>query len=165
MGFLFDPLIKIISDKLGLNTNFWGQENTVLGYTNAAYQHIHRPAKCYPTLANGITINGGASAWQLGSFVEIIPANTITSAYDIHWVCVESVSATDTYELVLYSGSVGNEIEIGRVRTARESATAGATDVPIQIPPQSANTRISAKLASQSGGDNMIISIYYHQYS
>ena len=160
-------LFGLISRKIGNTTDFWGKENesTILGFGSASYQHIHNPAKVYPTLANGIIVAGGVGAWTLGNFVEVIPANTITTDFDIHWVHVESVSATDIYELVLYSGLSENEVEIGRVRTSRESAQSGATDVPIQIAPQHANTRISAKLASKSGNNNMTISFYYHEYN
>ena len=60
----------------------------------------------------------------------------------------------------------GAEVEIGRVRSSRESAQSGITNVPVQIPPLAANTRISAKLASKSGGgDTVTVSVYYHLYS
>lgn len=138
---------------------------TLLGYQNSLYQHVHQPSKCYPDLADGITITAGTAAWTLGSFTEIIPENTITTAFDIHWIEIEGVSAVDTYQLKLYSGTSGNEIEIGCVRFTRASNQTGASNVPVQIPAQSANTRISAKLASKSGGnDTATISLYYHIY-
>jgi hypothetical protein len=57
-------------------------------------------------------------------------------------------------------------VEIGRIRTHKNSVQAGAINVPIQIPPQLANTRISAKVASSSGGaDNVTISVFYHIYN
>lgn len=152
-----------IDAKLGLVTDF-ASHQTLLGYQNSLYQHVHKPSKCYPTLGNGVTIAGGAGAWALGNFVEFIAANTITNAFDIHWINFESASANDVYELVLYAGTAGNEVEIGRVRTYKTATTSGAINVPIQIPAQSANTRISAKLASASGGDNVTISVFYHIY-
>lgn len=127
--------------------------------------HIHDGARCYPTLASGKVVTGSASSWGLGAFVEIVPVNTITDAFDIHYIVFEAVSATDVYELVLYSGLAGAEVEIGRVRTARESATSGAADVPFMCYVQAPNTRISAKVASSSGGsDTVTISIFYHTY-
>jgi hypothetical protein len=154
-----------IDAKMGETTDF-AAHATVLGYQNSLYQHAHQQARCYPTLADGVTINGGAGAWQLTATpTEIIPANAITSSFDVHYVVVEGASATDIYELVLYKGAAGQEIEIGRVRTDRESATSGASNVPIQIPAQDANTRISGAVASKSGGDNMTVSLYYHLYN
>jgi hypothetical protein len=151
-------------DRIGGTSQLWGNpDKTLLAYSNAAYQHIHAPAKVYPTLLNGVTINGGAGAWELGINTEIIPANAITMAFDIHFINVEAASANDTYELVFYAGA-GDGTEIGRVRTVKQSTPAGANNVPIQIPAQPANTRISAKLASATGGDNITISVFYHGY-
>lgn len=155
--------IKNQTDKIGLITDTF-VVHTVLGYHNSLYQHVHNPAKCYPSLANGVTITGGAGAWVLGSFVEVIPVNTLTTMFDIHWIIFESASANDTYELILYRGLAGSEIEIGRIRTRRESTQSGASNAPIQIPAQAANTRISAKVASSSGGDNVTISVILHDY-
>ena len=152
-----------VNNKIGETTDD-ASDKSVLGYNNSIYQHIHKPAKCYPTLANGITIAGSATAWTLGNFVEVVPVNAIAVMYDIHWINFESASANDVYELVLYSGLVGAEIEIGRIRTFRQSVTSGANNVPIQIPALMPNTRISAKLASSSGGDNVTISVFYHEY-
>jgi hypothetical protein len=154
----------IVIKKIGESTDVWSQDGTVLGYTNVAYQHVHQSAKCYPTLANGVVIAGGVGSWVLGNFVEIVPSNVIIFPYDIHYIVIENASANDVYEIVLYSGTLGNELEIGRVRTKRDSAVAGAPNVPIQIPPQAPNTRISAKVASSTGGDSVTVSLYYHQY-
>lgn len=162
---IYQQVLNAIA-KIGTSaTEIWS-DDTVLGYQNSLYQHVHQQARVYPTLADGVVITGGAGAWQLGSFVELVPLNAITSAFDIHYVNFEGASATDTYELVLYKGTEGNEVEIGRVRSDRQSATSGITNVPIQIPAQDANQRISAKVASKSGGgDTVTISVYYHLYS
>lgn len=156
---------EFIQEIIGTPTDFPNGNSTVFAFGNAGYQHIHQPAKVYPSLANGVTVTGGVGAWALGNFVEIIPANTITTAFDIHWINFESVSANDIYELVLYSGLEGAEVEIARVRTYKSATMTGANNVPIQIPVQYPNSRISAKLASSSGGDNVTISLFYHQYN
>jgi len=150
--------------KLGNTTDF-AAHKTLLGYQNSLYQHVHNQAKVYPTLADGITVEGGVGAWTLGNFVEIIPANTITTQFDIHWINFESASATDIYEFVLYSGAAASEVEIGRIRSHKETAKSGTSNIPIQIPAQLANARISAKLASNTGGDNVVISVFYHIYT
>lgn len=127
---------------------------------NTINKHLHSSAKCHPSLGAGIVVAGGAGIWQLGNSVEIIPVNTITSAFDIHWITFEAVSANETYELVLYTGDVGSEVEIGRVR----AFASALLNLPIQMPIQPPNARISAKLASASGGDSATISIQYHTY-
>lgn len=126
--------------------------------------HIHDRARCYPTLSAGKVVNGAAGAWTLGTMTEIVPVNVITDPFDIHYIILEAASATDVYELVLYSGLAGSEVEIARIRTARESATSGVSDIPCMCYVQPANSRISARLASASGGDNVTISIFYHTY-
>ena len=153
-----------IKNKIGTETDI-ATDKTVLGYSNSMYQHIHNPSECYPSLADGITVNAGAGSWQLGNFFQIIPSNIINNAFDIHWVNFEKVSENDVYELILYSGLVGQEVKIGSVRTYKTSAVSGANNVPIQIPPQPPNSRISAKLASSKGGNNVTISVFYHIYS
>jgi hypothetical protein len=125
-------------------------------------QHVHSAAKCYPTLAAGVTVTGGAGAWQLGNYVEIVPASTITSKFDIHWINVGSASASDTYELVLYAATT----EIGRVRFTRPSGSTTNSFAPFMCDLVAANTQIQAKIASSSGGgDTAVISIGYHTYT
>lgn len=123
------------------------------------YEHGHSESKCYPTLANGVAVLGGI-AWTLGNFVEIIPVNTITKDFDIHFISIEGLSAVDTYEIVLYAA----ETEISRVRVARTANQDSTTQVPIQTPMLKANTQIQAKSASSGGGDTAIISLHYHEY-
>jgi len=157
-----------IDAKLGAVTDFAAHQ-TLLGYQNSLYQHVHSKAIVYPTLAAGKVVTGGADAWALGAVTEIIAAATepfASNAFDIHFINFEAASANDTYELVLYSGADEALVEIGRVRTKKYSATDSVVSVPIQIPSQTAGTRITAKVASASGGeDTVTISVYAHLYS
>jgi hypothetical protein len=141
--------------------------DTLGGRTKQLLEHVHKPSKVYPTLAVGVTVIGGA-AWTLGAFVEIVPLNTITSDFDIHYVSIEAISANDVYELVLYSdadGVGGNEVEIGRVRFTRSAIQSATLNVPFMTPLISANAQIKAKIASSSGGgDSAVISVFYHTY-
>lgn len=123
--------------------------------------HVHGSQKVYPTLANGVVVAGAADAWTLGNFVQIVPVNTITSPFDIHYINISNASAADTYELVLYAATT----EIGRLRMTRASGVQQVNPVPFMTPIQPANTQIQAKVASSSGGaDELTISIFYHLY-
>lgn len=139
--------------------------DSIYARAHTTHEHFHHQARCYPTLANGVVVLGGA-AWTLGNFVEIVPVGSgealQTNDFDIHHIIVESSNATDIYELVLYAV----EVEIGRVRFVADTGifTGGVPDVPIQTPIIPANTQIQAKLASISGGDTATISLYYHTY-
>lgn len=77
--------------------------------------HFHSASLVYPTLAAGVTINGGAGAWELGAFTEVIPVNTITLDFDIHWINFANASAADTYELNLYYGASDTLIATRRI--------------------------------------------------
>lgn len=103
-------------------------------------------SKVYPTLAAGVTVTASGTANTLGANATLCAANVITSPFRIRSVTVESVSASDVFELVLYKGESGSEIEIGRTRFS----SGGKIVVGIVL--QDANTRISAKLASVAGG-------------
>jgi hypothetical protein len=138
---------------------------SLVGHSKAGYYHIHSPAKVYPSLADSINVVASATAWTLGTKVVIIPINTMPNYFDIHWIIVHSISAVDEYELVLYSDSGSGDVEIGRVVFVKTAAQAQEGNLPIQIPPQRPNSKISAALASKSGGDTVSIKLYYHEYS
>lgn len=123
--------------------------NSVYALAHILDEHIHSIPFSYPTLANGVTVTGHANAWTLGSFVEIIPVNTITDDFDIHWVSISNISANDTYELYLYNGTTLIEMcpEFSRV-----TGVGTIIAFPSQCPRQAANSQIQAKLASKAGG-------------
>ncbi len=149
-----------INDVIG-NKSDTHDGNSIYSKLEILDDHIHKPALVYPTLADGVTVTSSASAWTLGSFVEIIPVSTITEDFDIHYVMIESFSGDDVYELVLYAATV----EIGRVRFTRSIVFQATLDPPFQCAIQSANTQIQAKLACAGGLSKSVdISLFYHEY-
>ena len=126
-------------------------------------EHFHSVAKCYPSLVDGITIAGGGGVWALGNATVIIPAGIIPLTFDLHHLEVEAATANDIYELALYSDA-GCTVEIGRIRTSKQSNQTGATSMPIQTPIIAAGSGIWAKLASKTGGDSLTVSVFYHTY-
>lgn len=129
-------------------------------------KHIHAPARVYPTLADGVTLTATADAWTaLGALVEVVPANTITSPFDIHHIVIEALSANGVYEIALYTGPAETPVEIGRIRVVRSAVQNAALDIPTQGPIIAANTRISAAVSSSNAAeDTATISIKYHTY-
>lgn len=139
--------------------------NSVYSKLHMLSDHIHSACKVYPTLANGITLTSGAEAWALGAaWAEVVLANAIGSVFDIHRIHIGDYSNNTTYEMVLASGSAGNEVEIGRVRYTRTSNTNPGAYLPFITPLILANSRISAKLACAAGGATSVMSIFYHTY-
>lgn len=112
-----------------------------------------------------IELTAGASAWLHGVKTEVVPTNGIASVFDIHWVIASNASAAADYELRVYSGLSGSEEEIARVAFSRNAvADRSAAEVPVQIPPRAANTRISMSLACSSVSETCHVKIYYHNY-
>ena len=129
-------------------------------------EHIHSVQKTKPTLANSFVLTGGVAAWGVGAKLEIFAANEVTHPFDIHWVGLGNVSDVGAvYEIILYSGLVGAEVEIGHCRVFRQANQAGTAPCPMMTPLLPANTRISAACASTNGGSKTIeVAFFYHEY-
>lgn len=139
--------------------------NNIYGILDMLKRHVHSVTKVYPSLANNVTLTGGAGAWQLGNFAEIIPSSTITDWFDIHWVVVVDPSVTDNYQVELYQGELGSEELICQMKVSRDTNQGTTTSVPVMTPLIPPNTRISGKVASGLGGnDTLDIAVLYHEY-
>ena len=157
-----DESAKTIGNK---ETDSYSDDN-IYGISKMLKLHVHMPQLIYPFLSDGVTLTGDSSSYTLGSKVEVIPADTITDEFDLHWVIIEDVSANDVYCIEIYSGEIGSEVLIGRAKVVKSTtAGSGAISIPIQTPMVAANTRISAAAASKTGGgDTITISLGYHEY-
>ena len=134
--------------------------NSVCGVLHSLNDHAHGAGNVYPTLANGVAVAGAAGVWTLGAFVEIVPINTITAQFDIHYISVEALDDNTFYEIVLYAV----EVEIGRVHVTKNANQDGTTNAPFMCGVQPANTQIQAKCASAAGNSVATIGIFYHIY-
>jgi hypothetical protein len=138
---------------------------SLMAFSDRINEHFHSSVKVYPTLAAGVVVTTAVAAWTLGAYVVVVPANTIAADFDIHHINVSAWNANDTFELVLYAGPNGGEVEIGRVRLTRLSNVGASPHIPFQTPLIAANSQIKAKLASQAGTSNTVtMSIMYHNY-
>jgi hypothetical protein len=141
------------------------ETTTLAGRAHSGEEHIHSASKVYPTLADAPTVTAEAADWGVGgALVEIIPADTITNKFDLHYVNIEEVSATRSYELILYYGA--GDTECGRIRFTKSAGLDPVLDKAIQTPIIPANSRVRARLAS--GGvvaDTVDVSLHYHEYT
>jgi hypothetical protein len=133
---------------------------TLAGRSKILLQHLHSQGYVYPTGAAGVDVTANAAAWTLGAFAEIVPINTITKAFDIHAIYLESISANDTYELVLYAATT----EASRIKIIRITNSGLLLTLPIQTAVLPPNTQIQAKLMNSAGSGVVKISVGYHQY-
>ncbi len=137
---------------------------TLFGRLQQLIEHVHTRQYVYPTLTDGVILTTGAGDWGLGTITEIVPANAITFAFDIHEILVEDVNTQDkTYEIILYYG--GSDVVCGGTRFAATSNKGGVPAVAMQTIIIPANSRIKAQLAIQDGGNKTAkVSIRYHPY-
>lgn len=168
---IFVGSIKYIRDiitSLGSSTQFWGGDNTVLGYANATYKHIHNAGLCYPNNGTVIQVTTGATEFEFGSFVDAIPINTIDRAFDLHWCCVANISAVGNYILQFHSlDSNGDSLGIlGEVACHRTDNFSRVGPSYLQIPVQSANARIGVRaLKGSNGAGTVSFVLTYHDYA
>lgn len=129
-------------------------------------EHIHGKPYVYPNLANSVQITcGTASAWDLGTIVEIIPANTITEDFDIHWVDISAISANDEFQLDLYTGAGGAEVWAGSCPFSRNSVQSQEGSQAHMSNLILKNTRISGAIACAGGtAKTANIKLRYHVY-
>jgi len=148
------------------NKNDTHSGDSLYAENHTLLEHNHSAAKVYPTMADGVLITSSDVDWTgLGAFAEIIPKDTITSDFDIHFVNVEAVSATAIYELVLYSSDTTAEREVARVRFPKTTNQDGPQSVPVQIRLMRGSSQIKAKLASNNAvADTATVSLFYHEY-
>lgn len=155
----------VIRDVIGNKTDD-ENGNSIYSKLYIVERHIHSPTKLYPTLVNAKVINKvNSDAWGLDADpVEVIPVNTITNPFDIHFINIGAISNLDEYELLLFKGINPVEVEIARVSFDR-SSTQTEGSIPVQTELLAANTRISAKLTSKAALSRSIsIKLYYHEY-
>ena len=162
-----------ISDVIGNKTDKSFSDGSVTpsvaGHLKAAYYHVHAPSVCYPRADDPKTVtdanDAGTTPWGFGTIVEIIPAGTIATKFDIHHVIISEITEIDDYELRLYRGAALEEVEIGAIAFSRSTNFAEEGSHPIQVAPQAAETRISAALASgDADGSACNVKVYTHSY-
>lgn len=162
---LMRDIIGNKNDYVGVPYSFGVQ--SIIAHLNTAYYHIHGASFLYPDLAVPVTLNSGVASWaDPGSYTEIIPANGITKNFDLHWASLSDISAVLDGVIRLYKGTAGNEILIGAVDVVRTSNFSREQPVPVQVPQQAANERISAKFFdSTTSARSVRIKVYGHVYS
>lgn len=134
---------------------------------DAVMEHLHAKFLTYPALAAGVTLTKGAGAWAAYPVpTEIVPVNTITNAFVIPFVSVDTISANGEYILALYKGAAGVEEKIAEIPLVRSAAASQEEAIPVStelIPP---NSRISAAISSANAAANtLILKIGYHEHT
>lgn len=160
-----------VADAVGNKTDEATAQAVTTGYPSLhshaklAYYHVHQPALVYPHLADAITVTASGTSWTYGAAQQIIATNAITSAFDIHWVVVHSISDVDDYQLALYADTGAGDVLIGEIAFNRLGNFDRSVNLPIQVPVEAANAKISAKLACKAADTHSVtIKLYVHTY-
>jgi hypothetical protein len=157
-----------IKGKIGENTQLWGNASkTLLGYSNAAYKHIHNPGHIYPADGTTITVTTSATEKTFGNFVDLIPKNTINKAFDIHWISITNINVNGVYVLELHKLDDDGNSEglLSQVPCVRADNFSKVGEVICQIPVQAPNTRVGIRaLKGTDGTGNVSIISHYHNY-
>lgn len=140
------------------------QGNSLYSLAYIIAKSFNSASKVYPTLAVGVLVSKNAASYVLGTKAEIIPAAFITKAFKILGINFDSVGAADVFEIVIYAGAIGFEVEIGRTQVTL-SVSGQYTEIPINTPIIAANARISAAIAGFSAGvKTMAMKLRYVTY-
>jgi hypothetical protein len=153
-------------DVIGNKTDYlalpFNNETSVIGHLNTLYYHIHGTAFTAPALADSVTVTKSTTAWELGTAQELIAADSTLNAFDVHYVVIDNISANGQFELHLIADDTTT---IGRVVFSRSATFSQEAYIPIQIPPQAAGTKITAKLAgSGTGATTCGVKLVGHYY-
>lgn len=135
-------------------------------FFQALCKMLCRQQRTYPTMADSIVLTSGAGDWEVGALTEVIPAGIIEVPFAIGFIGLGLVSATQTvYEIELFKGEIGAEVEIGQTRAFRQMQQSGSAPSPCQTEILPAGTRISARCATGGiGAETIGIAVFYKQY-
>ena len=129
--------------------------------------HIHGVQFVYPNLATAVSIASttGIGSWTPGGNTEVVPINTITSPYDIHFISIATISANANCQLDLYQGADGAGTKICSVTFTRNDNFQRSFPLPVITPLMAANRRVYANLAdSADDGITVTFKVWYHTY-
>lgn len=165
-------MIRTAGANTGIKTDFVNVpyefgENSIYALLTTGYYHVHGASFVYPDKADPVTLTSAAASWaETGSIIEVIPANAITKAFDLHWCSVNEISAT-LYGIVdIFAGDVGSEVKIAAIDVSRTTNQAREDNMPVQIPQQPANTRISCRFTDSTTSSRTVrVKFYGHVYS
>lgn len=116
----------------------------------------------YPANADPVVLQATTTDWELGTWVEIIPENTITETF---WIIgLQGAMNTNRYGYVeLGTGASGSESKIVGVPSIDALGSLGYPGVIFPVPIKvAANTRIAGRLASKGTlADTIDVKVIY----
>ena len=161
---------QILNSKIGTTTDK-ATVDTLFGRHKGLYEHVHMPAKVYPTLAaDKVLTASDAGTWTYGSLTAIIPAADAPAVpYDVHWINISDMNTNGIYELELYyadNDALDNPVLVGSVRVTRNAGITSRDNVFTQGPVIPANKVLAGKVAHSTAAlATVTFSVHYHEYT
>jgi len=139
---------------------------SIFGRLHYIEEHLHSTSRTAPELADALVLTAGSGAWSAtGAITEIIASATITDRYDVHFVNLSAFSANGEYEIQLFEGSAGSEVQIASIPATRNAVQSQEGSQPTLTPKIDANERLSARVASGNvAADTLALKVVYHTY-
>ena len=159
-------VVGAIGDFVHVPYVFQAATNTIMAFLQTGYYHIHGASFIYPDKVDPILLTSSAAAWsETGTIVEIIPAGGIIKPFDLHWCSVWDISVSLYGVVDIFAGPVDAPVKIGSVDVGRTANFSRESAMPVQIPQQPANTRISARFSdSTTSARTLRVKFYGHVY-
>ena len=162
--------LKDLYNRLGKPTDIWNFSNTLLGYSNVTYKHIHNSTYVYPANCTLVSPTTSATANTFGAFVELVPTNGITVAFDIHWANIADIGGNGDFIVEFHEVSNADlqvsEKYLGALPVSRQSTFTRSFHVYIQIPVVAANKRVGVRVKqSNAAADSVSFNVVYHDYT
>ena len=142
-------------------------QNTIMAHLNTAYYHVHGANFIYPDKAVPVLLTSDAAAWGIAATpTTIIPANTITKNFDLHWASVSEISATLYGIIDVYGDDGEGWFKIGPLcDVVRTTNFSRENPQPVQVPQQPANRAIGVIFSDNTTSARTVrLKLYGHVY-
>lgn len=150
-----------------VNVPYVPSTESIMAYLATGYFHVHGASFVLPKYANPVTLTSAAASWATtGTITVVIPINTVTKPFDLHWISINATSA-DLFGIIdIFASTNGVDFTlIGAVDVYRGSVQARDYPMPVQIPQQPANTGIYCRFSdSTASARTCAVKFYGHVY-
>lgn len=151
-------IFKVVTADSSRNAN-WGdvvgskldtyEGDSLYSLVSKIWPNVDAERLTYPTLATGVSIVSANADWTYGSYSEVIPADTIASAFHLLGLSVESCDQNAVFQVELYKGAA--DAIVTAVRFSVAGGFFGNQVYVVGSAQIDANSRVRARLASSNG--------------
>jgi len=137
-------------------------------YARQLSENEFAPQLIYPAQATNAGVRFSTSTATAWSYAAALPSELMsggdapTNPFRIDWAVMNLTSDNGFYELVLYSGAAGSEVEIARTGWTR-GLNLDMIVSPVRTRKIAGGSRISARLVCSVANANSRVRLLYHE--